>query len=310
MCMSPIIHRRPISGFMYEYLKPRIEKLKFSPLEHDFKGCYNIYVRYQKIVRGKFIRRPNRFIAEVEIDGSIETVHVKNTGRLGEILKEDVTVYMEDFEGRMGSRKMRYSLVAAEKEVAPEVAQKIFAQDTADKEGVAIPPATAETTLAPNTMTVNVDSQAPNKVVLEALKEGRIRLEGLDELKLIRPETKYGDSRFDFYLEDMSGRRAFAEVKGVTLEFDGHASFPDAPTERGARHLRELMKAKAEGYLAYVIFVIQMKPMLDFSPNEEHDPVFSRALREADKSGVRIVAYDCKVTADSLVTDTQIKIVL
>ena len=301
-------------------------------------------------MRGKFIRRPNRFIAEVEIDGSIETVHVKNTGRLGEILKEGVTVYMEDFEGRMGSRKMRYSLVAAEKEVAPEIAQKIFAQppadkegvaipadnpttpataevapeiaqkifaqDTADKEGVAIPadnpttPATAEVPSAPNTMTVNVDSQAPNKVVLEALREGRIRLEGLDELKLIRPETKYGDSRFDFYLEDVSGRRAFAEVKGVTLEFDGHASFPDAPTERGARHLRELMKAKAEGYLAYVIFVIQMKPMLDFSPNEEHDPVFSRALREADKSGVRIVAYDCKVTADSLVTDKQIKIVL
>ena len=267
-------------------------------------------------MRGKFIRRPNRFIAEVEIDGSIETVHVKNTGRLGEILKEGVTVYMEDFEGRMGSRKMRYSLVAAEKEVAPEIAQKIFAQPPADKEGVAIPadnpttPATAEVPSAPNTMTVNVDSQAPNKVVLEALREGRIRLEGLDELKLIRPETKYGDSRFDFYLEDVSGRRAFAEVKGVTLEFDGHASFPDAPTERGARHLRELMKAKAEGYLAYVIFVIQMKPMLDFSPNEEHDPVFSRALREADKSGVRIVAYDCKVTADSLVTDKQIKIVL
>lgn len=285
-------------------------------------------------MRGKFIRRPNRFIAEVEIDGGIETVHVKNTGRLGEILKEGVTVYMEDFEGRMGSRKMRYSLVAAEKEVAPEVAQKIFAQDPAtaevapetaqkifaqdlaDKEGVAIPadnpiPAdTAEVPPAPNTMTVNVDSQAPNKVVLEALREGRIRLEGLDELKLIRPETKYGDSRFDFYLEDVSGRRAFAEVKGVTLEFDGHASFPDAPTERGARHLRELMKAKAEGYLAYVIFVIQMKPMLDFSPNEEHDLVFSRALREADKSGVRIVAYDCKVTADSLVTDKQIKIVL
>lgn len=285
-------------------------------------------------MRGKFIRRPNRFIAEVEIDGSIETVHVKNTGRLGEILKEGVIVYMEDFEGRMGSRKMRYSLVAAEKEVAPEIvqkiftqppataevapeiAQKIFAQPPADKEGVAIPadnpttPATAEVPSAPNTMTVNVDSQAPNKVVLEALREGRIRLEGLDKLKLIRPETKYGDSRFDFYLEDVSGRRAFAEVKGVTLEFDGHASFPDAPTERGARHLRELIKAKAEGYLAYVIFVIQMKPMLDFSPNEEHDPVFSRALREADKSGVGIVAYDCKVTADSLVTDKQIKIVL
>lgn len=270
-------------------------------------------------MRGKFIRRPNRFIAEVEIDGSIETVHVKNTGRLGEILKEGVTVYMEDFEGRMGSRKMRYSLVAAEKEVAPEIVQKIFTQPPATAEVApeiaqkifAQPPAdTAETTSAPNTMTVNVDSQAPNKVVLEALREGRIRLEGLDELKLIRPETKYGDSRFDFYLEDVFGRRAFAEVKGVTLEFDGHASFPDAPTERGARHLRELMKAKAEGYLAYVIFVIQMKPMLDFSPNEEHDPVFSRALREADKSGVRIVAYDCKVTADSLVTDKQIKIVL
>ena len=170
-------------------------------------------MRYERIAEGKFIERSNRFVAKVEIDGKTETVHVKNTGRCRELLQTGATVYLEDFQGRMGSRKMRYSLVAVDK--------------VTDR-GV---------------MTVNMDSQAPNKVTLEALKEGRIPLEGMGNLTLIRPETKYGDSRFDFYLEDDLGNRAFVEVKGVTLEYDGHASFPDAPTERGARHVRELASA-------------------------------------------------------------------
>ena len=237
-------------------------------------------MRYERIAEGKFIERPNRFVAKVEIDGKTETVHVKNTGRCRELLQTGATVYLEDFQGRMGSRKMRYSLVAVDK--------------VTDR-GV---------------MTVNMDSQAPNKVAHEALKEGRIPLEGMGNLTLIRPETKYGDSRFDFYLEDDLGNRAFVEVKGVTLERDGHASFPDAPTERGARHVRELASALKEGYKAYILFVIQMKPIHDIRPNEEHDPVFSEELRKAVSEGVRAVAVDCLVTPDSLRTDEEVKVII
>lgn len=237
-------------------------------------------MRYERIAEGKFIERPNRFVAKVEIDGKTETVHVKNTGRCRELLQTGATVYLEDFEGRMGSRKMRWSLVAVDK--------------VTDR-GV---------------MTVNMDSQAPNKVAHEALKEGRIPLEGMGNLTLIRPETKYGDSRFDFYLEDDLGNRAFVEVKGVTLEYDGHASFPDAPTERGARHVRELASALKEGYKAYILFVIQMKPIYDIRPNEEHDPVFSEELRKAVSEGVRAVAVDCLVTPDSLRTDEEVKVII
>ncbi len=237
-------------------------------------------MRYERIAEGKFIERPNRFVAKVEIDGKTETVHVKNTGRCRELLQTGATVYLEDFQGRMGSRKMRYSLVAVDK--------------VTDR-GV---------------MTVNMDSQAPNKVAHEALKEGRIPLEGMGNLTLIRPETKYGDSRFDFYLEDDLGNRAFVEVKGVTLEYDGHASFPDAPTERGARHVRELASALKEGYKAYILFVIQMKPIHDIRPNEEHDPVFSEELRKAVSEGVRAVAVDCLVTPDSLRTDEEVKVII
>jgi sugar fermentation stimulation protein A len=237
-------------------------------------------MRYERIAEGKFIERPNRFVAKVEIDGKTETVHVKNTGRCRELLQTGATVYLEDFQGRMGSRKMRYSLVAVDK--------------VTDR-GI---------------MTVNMDSQAPNKVAHEALKEGRIPLEGMGNLTLIRPETKYGDSRFDFYLEDDLGNRAFVEVKGVTLEYDGHASFPDAPTERGARHVRELASALKEGYKAYILFVIQMKPIYDIRPNEEHDPVFSEELRKAVSEGVRAVAVDCLVTPDSLRTDEEVKVII
>ena len=129
-------------------------------------------MKYQNVISASFTDRPNRFVAHVDLNGRTETVHVKNTGRCRELLVPGATVWLEDFEGRMGSRKMRYSLIAADK---------------ITKDGC---------------MTVNVDSQAPNKVVLEGLREGKIRLEGLDELRIIRPETKFGDSRFDFYLED------------------------------------------------------------------------------------------------------------
>ncbi|MBQ3465625.1 MAG: DNA/RNA nuclease SfsA [Firmicutes bacterium] len=264
-------------------------------------------MKYEKIVEAKFIERENRFVARAGIgegdDAESVKVHVKNTGRCRELLVPGSTVYLEDFEGRMGSRRMRYSLVAVEKKVgAPE-----------------------------GKLLINMDSQAPNKVVHEALADGRIRLSGLSDasgsgsnLTLIKPEVKYGDSRFDFYVEAgesieqgksksleperaLEPKRAFIEVKGVTLEEDGHARFPDAPTERGIKHINELIRARREGYLAYIIFVVQMKGMKDVSPNYDTHPEFGDALAKAAEAGVSILAYDCKVTPDSLAIDRQIE---
>ena len=249
-------------------------------------------MKYEKIVKAKFIERENRFVARVGIgegdDAETVKVHVKNTGRCRELLVPGSTVYLEDFEGRMGSRRMRYSLVAVEKKVVG------------------------------GALLINMDSQAPNKVVQDALADGRIRLPGLSNLTLIKPEVKYGDSRFDFYVEadgadeqftnkTVEPDRAFIEVKGVTLEEDGHARFPDAPTERGIKHINELIRARSEGYLAYVIFVVQMKGMRDVSPNYDTHPEFGEALAKAAEAGVSILAYDCKVTPDSLTIDSQIE---
>lgn len=254
-------------------------------------------MKYAKIVKAKFIERENRFVARVELpaagaassdeinSGEVVRVHVKNTGRCRELLLHGSTVYLEDFEGRMGSRRMRYSLVAVEKDA---------------------------------TLLINMDSQAPNKVVQEALADGRIRLPGLTSepgLTLIKPEAKYGNSRFDFYVEreksekgeaESEPSRAFIEVKGVTLEEDGHARFPDAPTERGVKHINELIKAKQEGYGAYIIFVVQMEGMKDVAPNDETHPAFGETLAKASEAGVNILAYDCRVTPDSLNINGQI----
>ncbi|MCR5033860.1 MAG: DNA/RNA nuclease SfsA [Clostridia bacterium] len=227
-------------------------------------------MKYERIVPAKFIERENRFVARVALpDGEVTKVHVKNTGRCRELLLHGHAVYLEDFEGRMGSRRMRYSLVAVEKKVGRE------------------------------TILINMDSQAPNKVVQEALADGRITLPGMTELTLIQAEKQYDSSRFDFYVES-GQRKAFIEVKGVTLEEDGHARFPDAPTERGVKHIRELIKAKQEGYGAYIIFVVQMEGMKDVAPNDETHPAFGEALAEASQAGVHILAYDCRVTPDSL----------
>ena len=151
-----------------------------------------------------------------------------------------------------------------------------------------------------NVLMVNMDSQAPNKVTAEALASGRIILPEMGNLSLIRGEKTYGDSRFDFYVEDEEGRKAFIEVKGVTLENDGAVRFPDAPTERGVKHLHELMKAKKDGYGAYAIFIVQMEGMKYFAPNDETHPAFGDALREADEAGVCVLAYQCHVTEDTL----------
>ena len=256
-------------------------------------------MRYEKITQAKFIERENRFVAKVELPGKgadsageVTKVHVKNTGRCRELLLHGSTVYLEDFEGRMGSRRMRYSLVAVEKEVG-------------DAAGSAV---------GKETILINMDSQAPNKVVQEALADGRIKLPGLTETPgggrtLIKPEAKYGNSRFDFYVESAKSR-AFIEVKGVTLEESGHARFPDAPTERGVKHINELIEASREGYGAYIIFVVQMEGVKDVAPNYATHPEFGEALAKASEAGVNILAYDCRVTPDSLTVKGEIDFVL
>lgn len=233
-------------------------------------------MKYEKICRGKFIERPNRFIAHVDIGGEICKAHVKNTGRCRELLLSGAEVYLEDFAGRMGERKLRYSLVAVQK----------------------------------GTMLVNMDSQAPNKVVREALESGRLLPEGLEAVELVKAEYKYGDSRLDFYVRDRAGREALAEVKGVTLEEDGIARFPDAPTERGVKHIKELIKAKEEGYAACIIFVIQMKGVKKFTPNYATHRQFGEMLCAAEEAGVEILAYDCIAGKNFLTLDRPVEIAL
>ena len=231
-------------------------------------------MKYRKIIPAVFLSRPNRFIARVLIDGKEETVHVKNTGRCKELLREGVTVYLS--EGDNPQRKTKYDLVAVEK-----------IRDGKEK------------------LLVNMDSQLPNAVAAEWIKKSGI----FSENALIKREVTYGKSRFDIYVEDKE-RRAFVEVKGVTLEGDGVASFPDAPTERGTKHLNELIECKRNGFEAYILFVIQMKEIHLFTPNFEHDPVFSDTLRKAEKEGVKILAVDCIVTPDEVICDKEVKIKL
>lgn len=216
-------------------------------------------MEYQNVVEGIFVRRPNRFIAIVLINGNEEVCHVKNTGRCRELLVPGARVYLE--ESHNPARKTKFSLLSVWKD----------------------------------TRLINMDSQAPNKVVKEWLEKEI----WFKDVRLIRPETSYGGSRLDFYLE-YGERRAFIEVKGVTLEEDGTVRFPDAPTQRGVKHIRELMDAKREGYDSYVIFVIQMEKVVCFVPNDGTHREFGDALREASLNGVEILAFDCRVEKDVL----------
>lgn len=242
-------------------------------------------VKYNKIIKGKFIERPNRFVAFVKLDesGTVATCHVKNTGRCKELLLPGTSVYLEDHREDMGSRKLAYSLIAVE---------KITGKDSQ--------------------ILINMDSQAPNRVTKEALQSGKIDLlkEEFHNLKIISPEKTFGESRLDFYIEGDNGKKGFIEVKGVTLEDGGVAYFPDAPTERGVKHIRELIAAKEQGYEAYVLFVIQMKEIRHFSPNDKTHPQFGQALRDAESEGVHILAYDCLVKQDSLEIDSPVPVVL
>ena len=226
-------------------------------------------MHYSNIQRATFLRRPNRFIAHIEVDGREEVCHVKNTGRCRELLTDRATIYVEHHDNP--NRKTKYSLIAVEK----------------------------------GDLLINMDSQAPNKVVGEWLFEK----EPFGKVKLLKPECTYGSSRFDFYLETETDK-IFIEVKGVTLEEDGIVRFPDAPTERGIKHLEELCACVEAGYKAAVIFVVQMEGMQHFEPNDKTHPQFGEALRQARKAGVEVLAYECKVTPSSLEITKSIPVVL
>ncbi len=229
---------------------------------------YNM--KYSEIIPAKFIERPNRFIAYVDIAGERTKVHVKNTGRCRELLKEQAQVYLEKSDNP--NRSTAYDLVAVRKDGRM----------------------------------VNMDSGAPNKVVEEWLRAGGL----FQDISLVRPETVFGNSRFDFYVESASGTKAFIEVKGVTLENDQVAAFPDAPSERAVKHVEELIEAHKQGYDAYLIFVVQMKDVKYVEPNRKTQPAFGEAIQNARNAGVRLLAYDCIVDEDSLRIDEEIPVVV
>ena len=233
-------------------------------------------MKYENMCKGTFISRPNRFIAEVIVDGRKVRAHVKNTGRCRELLTDGAMVYLQDFRGNMAERKTQFSLYGVKK----------------------------------GSMLINMDSQAPNQVVCEALSEGKIKLPGMENLSLIKREKTYGSSRFDFYLEDEVGSKGWLEVKGVTLEENGVARFPDAPTERGVKHLNELSAAAKEGYKAFILFVIQMSGVSHFEPNDATHKEFGDTLRKVEKEGVTVLAYDCIVTENTLDINCEVPVKL
>ena len=222
-------------------------------------------MRYENIKEGVFISRPNRFIAKVLIDGKEETVHVKNTGRCKELLKEGVKVFLEKSDNPQ--RKTAYDLISVYK----------------------------------GEVLYNIDSQAPNRVFGEYIKEI------FNDVKLIKPECKYKNSRFDFYVE-YEEKKAFVEVKGVTLEKDDVMLFPDAPTERGIKHINELCESLKDGYEAYIVFVIQADAGEYFTPNKETHKAFADALKNAEKNGVKIIALKCTVTKNELKIKEQMEV--
>ena len=216
-------------------------------------------MKYERIEIGRFIERPNRFIAYVEIAGKKETVHVKNTGRCAELLTPNASVYVQRAENP--DRKTQWDLIGVKK----------------------------------GKRMINMDSQIPNKVVEEWIKQGNLFPDAI----VIRPEKTYRKSRFDLYVEE-GDRKIFVEVKGVTLEENGIVKFPDAPTERGIKHIEELCEATKEGYEAYIFFVIQMKGVRYFTPNMETQPAFGEALKRAKEQGVHVLHMTVKLEKTAL----------
>ena len=225
-------------------------------------------MKYKNMVSGIFQARPNRFIAHVEIDGQLEVVHVKNTGRCRELLPAGAEVWCEVSDNP--NRKTKFDLIAVRK----------------------------------GCRLINMDSQAPNAAAKEWLQSG-----GLGQLDNLRAEAVQGDSRFDFaFVKD--GKQCFLEVKGCTLEHDGVCAFPDAPTLRGAKHVRGLAELARQGYGAYILMVIQMEDVVSFHPNDATDPAFGQALREAAAAGVEVIAMDCRVTPERMTIHEPVPVVL
>ena len=226
-------------------------------------------MKYNTIISGQFVSRPNRFIAQVQVDGAMQTVHVKNTGRCKELLLPGADVRLEVCDNP--NRKTKYDLVAVYK---------------------------------PSLGWVNIDSQAPNKAAAEYIYTL------YPDAELIKPEYSHGDSRLDFYIEHGGGKPVLMEVKGVTLLEGATALFPDAPTERGVKHLKHLAAWARAGYEACLLFIVQMKLAKLVMPNDVTHPAFGQALREAAAAGVRVCAVDCKVTEDSMTPDAPVPVVL
>ena len=223
-------------------------------------------MKYDNIKRAVFIDRPNRFIAHCEVDGAVETVHVKNTGRCRELLVPGAEVWVQESDNP--NRKTRYDLISVQK----------------------------------GDRLVNMDSLAPNKLFREYVESGMFP----QKVTSIRSEYSHGDSRFDFLLDD----DILVEVKGVTLEREGRAYFPDAPTERGRKHLRHLAEYARQGGQAYVCFVVQMEGIKTLSPNDATDPEFGAALREAQDAGVNIIGFNCRVVPGFVEPLDEIEIVM
>ena len=228
-------------------------------------------MKYNHIIQGIFIKRINRFVAHVWIDGIEEVVHVKNTGRCRELFITGATVILE--RSQNPERKTRFSVIGIYK----------------------------------GERLINIDSQVPNHVVFEALQIGRIA--EIVDIDMVKKEVTYGKSRFDLYFES-DGCRGFIEVKGVTLEEDGLVMFPDAPTVRGTKHVHEMIKAVENGYKGYIFFLIQMKGVKSFSPNSKTDPNFAAALKLAVQKGVILLAYDSLVREDEIIIGDRVEMIL
>lgn len=228
-----------------------------------------VIMTYNNIKQGVFLSRPNRFIAEISINGQIEIAHVKNTGRCKELLIPNATIFLD--ESANPKRKTKYDLISVYKD------NKL----------------------------INMDSGAPNKIIAEWILNGNL----FKNINIFKPETTYRNSRFDFYIE-ADNKKIFIEVKGVTLEENGIVLFPDAPTERGVKHINELCLSLEENYEAYIIFVVQMNNVLYFTPNINTHKDFGIALKRAEKLGVNILAIDCDVTIDSITARKSVDIKL
>ena len=222
---------------------------------------------YKNIQKARFLNRPNRFIAHIDIDGKTEVCHVKNTGRCKELLTENATVLVQESDNP--NRKTKYDLISVLK------GEKL----------------------------INMDSQIPNKVFGEWAQNSGF----FGEIKLLKAEKTFENSRFDFYIET-DNDKIFVEVKGVTLEQDGVVMFPDAPTERGVKHINELCRCIDNGYKAYIFFIIQMDNVKYFTPNRKTHPQFADALKAAAEKGVGVYALDCKVSENSIAADKFVEV--